>query len=109
MNPTHRKLRRRNEIQRRKSAAGVAAREHLRLERNTDLPARWPLVRSVLLSVYAAPDGRHMAIQADDGGGAVYRCGSERAVRGVIARMLWQSRHAPANSGARVYIARTRG
>jgi len=89
MNPTHRKLRRRNEIQRRKSASGVAERERLRMERNADLPTRWPLVRSLLLSVYAAPDGRHMALQAADGAGTVYRCGSERAVRGALSSMLY--------------------
>lgn len=90
MNPTRRKLRRRNEIQRRKSAAGVAARERLRMERNADLPTRWPLVRSVLLSVYAAPDGRHMALRAADGCGEVHLCGSERATRGALARMIWR-------------------
>jgi hypothetical protein len=90
MNPTHRKLRRRNDIQRRKSAAGVAARERLRMERNADLPTRWPLVRSVLLSVYAAPDGRHVAMRSADGRGEVYVCGSERAARAAVSRMIWR-------------------
>jgi hypothetical protein len=89
MNPTHRKLRRRNDIQRRKSAAGVAARERLRMERNADLPTRWPLVRSVLVCVYAAPDGRHVALRAADGVGEVHVCGSERTTRAAVSRMLY--------------------
>ena len=71
----------------------MAERERLRMERNADLPTRWPLVRSVLLSVYASPDGRHMAIQAADGIGACYRCGTERSVRGAISRLLYAMGH----------------
>jgi hypothetical protein len=87
MSPTYRKRLRERRL--RVSRAGVAARERNMLERNRGVPTDWPLVRSLLVSVYAAPDGRHVALRAADGKGEVIRCGCERAVRGWLARSIY--------------------
>jgi hypothetical protein len=56
MNPTCRRLRRRNEIQKQKSALGVAARERNRLARASDC-GTWRRVFTMILVGHS--DGRH--------------------------------------------------
>jgi len=87
MSPTYRKRRRERMLAR--SRAGVAARERIRAEAQRDAPG-WQHVRTVWLSVYAAPDGRHIELHAASERGQWARCGSERAVRGALAEMLWR-------------------
>lgn len=84
--PNYRKRRRERLLQR--SRLGVQARERKRLERANEFGS-WRRVATVLLVVHAAPDGRHMAINAVHGAGEWMRCGSERAVRAALARALW--------------------
>lgn len=88
--PQRRKARRYRDIQRRKSLSGVAGRERLRRERNASECGAWPLVASRLICVHASPDGRNVAMHAWGCGGAWYRCGTERAVRGALAKLLWR-------------------
>jgi hypothetical protein len=63
-----------------------AAKERKRLAATADCEG-WKRVGTFLLVVHAGPDGRTMALQAH-GCDRWYRCGSERAVRGALARML---------------------
>jgi hypothetical protein len=85
--PTYRKRRRERLL--RASRAGVAARERIRRESCADSGA-WPLVRAVWIAVYAAPDGRHIELHAASERGHWVRCGSERAVRGALATIIWK-------------------
>ena len=85
-------MRRLSDIRKRCSRSGVEARERNRMERNAEECGKWPLVRSVLVCVYAAPDGRHVAFRTADGVGEWHRCGSVRAVQGALGRMLWGMR-----------------
>ena len=73
----------------RKCAAMRAAKDRKRIERNASECTAWPLVASRLLCVHASPDGRTMAIRAYGCASAWYRCGSERAVRGAMARLIF--------------------
>ena len=87
----YRKSRRRIVLEgkRERCAAMRAAKARKRMERAGG--EGWKLVRSVLMlvMVQAGPDGRSMALRACTGAEEWYRCGSERAVRGALARMLW--------------------
>ena len=74
----------------RASLAGVAARKRQRLQAMADQPGEWRLVRSVWIAVYAAPDGRHLELHAASERGHWVRVGSERAVRGALAKLLWR-------------------
>lgn len=85
MSPTL--CKRRRERQLKASRAGVKAREQNRLARLKDCEG-WKRVGTFLVVVHAGPDGRTMALQAH-GCERWERCGSERAVRGALARMLW--------------------
>lgn len=67
-----------------------AAKERKRLDRAKECEG-WKRVGTFLVVVHAGPDGRTMAIQAH-GCDTWTRCGSERAVRGALARMLWERR-----------------
>lgn len=49
----------------------------------------WKTTGTYLIRTCAAPDGRTMAIYCH-GKGTWTRCGSERAVRGALAKMLWR-------------------
>jgi hypothetical protein len=85
MSPTYRKRRRQRLLQR--SRKGVVARERKRMaEAETD--PQWRRVWTGIVTVDAAPDGRHVALRAH-GHREWFRCGSERAVRGALARLLW--------------------
>ena len=77
----------------RASLAGVAARERNRMARNADC-GEWKRVATLILLVNAAPDGRNVAIQAS-GRTDWHRCGSERAVRGALARMIYAGKETP--------------
>ena len=85
MSPTYHKQCRERRL--RSSRAGVQKREENRRERTKDCED-WKRVGTFLLVVHAAPDGRNVASQAHNCA-TWYRCGSERAVRGALARMLW--------------------
>ena len=65
-----------------------AAKERRRLAERFDAPD-WRRVRTLLVAVYAHSDGRHAGLWIN---GAAFRCGSERAVRGALARMMWTER-----------------
>jgi len=84
--PTYRKARRERML--RASRAGVAARERNRLSRASDC-GEWKRVATMVLLVNAAPDGRHVAVKAS-GRNDWHRCGSERAVRGALAGIIWR-------------------
>ena len=71
---------------------GVAARERKRMEPCADQPGGWPLVRTVWLAVYAAPDGRHLELHAASERGQWVRCGSARATVAAMGRILWGMR-----------------
>ena len=73
-------------------AAMRAAKERKRLAAAAEMPA-WRRVGTLLIVVHAAPDGRAVAVQAH-GRRDWFRCGSERAVRGALARMLWRVKDA---------------
>jgi hypothetical protein len=78
------------ERKRQRCAAMRAAKERKRTESCADKHGGWPLVRSVWLAVYAAPDGRHLELHAASERGQWVRCGSVRAVRGALAKLLWR-------------------
>ena len=85
MSPTYRK--RKTLRLHARAMAGVAARERNRIARNSDC-GEWKRVATLVVLVNAAPDGRTVAIQAS-GRGDWHLCGSERAVRGALARMIY--------------------
>lgn len=86
MSPNYWKCKKAKQLQ--NSLAGVRARERKRAADVATLPG-WRRVRTLLLAVWAGPDGRSAAIYCD---GEQFRCGSERAVRGALAKMLWGDR-----------------
>ena len=69
-----------------RSMAGVRARERKRLAETFDGPD-WTRVRTVIVGVYAHRDGRHVGIWLD---GQPWKCGSERFVRGLLAKRLYR-------------------
>ena len=74
----------------RKRARCAAMREAKarKREQQAQTDPGWRRVASLILTVDAAPDGRNIAIYCA-GLREWYRCGSERAVRGALARMIW--------------------
>ena len=91
MNPTRRRMKRRSEIQTAKSRAGVLARERNRMLWAEEC-GEWTRVKTLILVVSAAPDGRNVGLWAAGCGETWQRCGSERAVRGALAKLLWGKR-----------------
>ena len=83
--------RRRNSVLLR-CAAMRAARERKRIA-SVDACDGWRRVCSALIVVHAAPDGKHIALRYSDGHGTWSQCGSERAVRATLARLLWGVRN----------------
>jgi hypothetical protein len=73
----------------RASRAGVDAREQKRMESAAHSDG-WRHVRTVWLEVYAAPDGRQVEMHVASERGEWRRCGSERAVRGALADIIWR-------------------
>ena len=71
---------------------GVAGRERKRLALD---PGNWRRVFSLLVVGHASPDGRTLALQAHSTR-TWHRCGSERAVRGALAKMMWNQNNPPA-------------
>ena len=69
-----------------KSLKGVAARQAKRLAAN---PVEWRRVFALLVVGHASPDGRTLALQAH-GCADWHKCGSERAVRGALAKMMFR-------------------
>jgi hypothetical protein len=69
-----------------RSRKGVAARERKRLGETFDGPD-WSRVRTMIVGVYAHRDGLRVGIWID---GKPWKCGSERAVRGALARVLYR-------------------
>ena len=69
----------------RRAMQGVAAREKLRLERAAEC-GQWTS-RTIILQASFSPDGRFVGLQFANGEWA--RCGSERYVRGQLAKKLW--------------------
>ena len=72
----------------RKCANWRAAKERKRLAESFDGP-EWMRVRTMIVGVYAHQDGRHLGVWID---GKPWKCGSERAVRGKLARMMYGER-----------------
>lgn len=66
-----------------------AAKERKRIATAAECEG-WKRVGMFLVVVHAAPDGKSVALQAH-GCETWERCGSERAVRGALARMLWKT------------------
>ncbi len=62
-----------------------AAKERKRLAETFDGP-EWTRRRTLIVGVWAHGDGRHVGIWID---GKPWKCGSERAVRGMLARVLY--------------------
>lgn len=85
MSPNYLKCKREKQLA--KSRAGVMARERNRSAMAATDPG-WRRVATMMLIVEAAPDGRHVAIHAH-GQRDWHRCGSDRAVRVALAKMLW--------------------
>lgn len=83
-----RRLQNRRESCSRRGKIGNAVKRAALRERLDRGP--WQRVGTYLLAVEAAPDGRHMAIEVHGGDCQRYLCGSERAVRGALARLLWR-------------------
>lgn len=69
-----------------KCAAMRAAKDRKRME---SASGEWKLVRTLWLAIYAAPDGRNMELHVASERGQWRRCGSERSVRGALAKLLW--------------------
>ena len=84
------KLRGRKEWSRKAHAAKARRRE----VSMADAPG-WRRVLTMVLTVEAAPDGKHVEIHAHGRDGRWVRCGSERAVRAALARLLWDGRGTP--------------
>lgn len=72
-----------------KCAAMRAAKERKR-QAQLEKCGQWERVATVMLIIHAAPDGRSIALRACGGRGEWMRCGTERAVRGALARVMWQ-------------------
>ena len=85
---------RKRERQLKKSLAGVAARERKRLEENFEGPD-WVRVRTMLVGVWAHRDGRQVGLWID---GKPWKYGSERTIRGALAKMLYAARTGPRNN-----------
>jgi hypothetical protein len=81
------------EAKRARCAAMRAAKARKCADSMRDAPG-WHIVRTVWLCVYAAPDGRHIELHVASERGEWRRCGSERAVRGLVAEVLWGMRNA---------------
>jgi hypothetical protein len=73
------------------SRAGVEAKARKRMERAAFAGA-WPRVFTFLVVGHAAPDGKTLALAATGGTGEWRWCGSERAVRAALARVMWRKR-----------------
>lgn len=95
MSPSYYRRRREKLIER--ARLGVTARERRRLERGRECEG-WRRVRTALIVVHAAPDGRSVGVQVF-GHATWERCGSERAVRGALARLLWGEREGKGGRG----------
>ena len=78
--------RRRYERKAARCAAMRAAKARKREQQAVTDPG-WRRVASMIVTVDAAPDGRTVAIYCA-GLREWFRCGSERAVRGALARMI---------------------
>ena len=63
------------------------AKERKRQEHVAEIPAKWPLVRTLLVRVWAAPGDRHCALHMSDG---IEVCGTARAVTATLGRELWR-------------------
>ena len=86
MNPIRRRAKRRNDLQRAKSAKGVEARRRMR-EAQARKDPRWQITGTYVIQTSAAPDGVHMAIYAHHLRKWTY-CGTHRAVIAALARLL---------------------
>lgn len=84
--PNYRKCR--ADRQKRKSMAGVAAREKKRLAAAAEC-GTWTTRRCEFEASFS-PCGRYVGLRAING--QWHRCGSERAVRGALATALWNMR-----------------
>lgn len=87
MSPTY--YQRRKAKLRASAMAGVRARERKR-QASFDYAPCWHQVGVIVLTVYAGPDGRTVEIHAHGPTGKWARCGSERSVRGALAKLIWR-------------------
>ena len=84
---------RRKQRQLRKSMAGVAKRAKLRIERAKEC-GEWTR-RTITMEASFSPDGMFISLRfADD---SWSRSGSERYVRGQLARKLWSMKQTEGN------------
>lgn len=91
----------------RRCAAMRAAKARKRQAAHAGESGKWPLVRSVLLRLYASPDGRSLELRYADGEREWLRVGSERALRGKLARVLWRAKSACAGNASALHCTPT--
>ena len=80
----------RKHLERRKawSRNAHAAKARKRAESMADAPG-WTCTGTYMLRTFASPDGRTMELHLYGGKREWCRCGSERAVRGALAQMIY--------------------
>jgi len=66
-----------------------AAKARKRELSTADAPG-WVCTGTYIIRTFAAPDHRTMELHVFGGRDQLYRCGSERAVRGALSRLLWR-------------------
>ena len=84
MSPNYWKRKREKQLA--KSLAGVRARESKRLAETFE-GADWVRVRTLIVGVWAHQDGRHVGLWID---GKPWVVGSERAMRGKLAKVMYR-------------------
>ena len=90
-NPKARRMRRNRDLQRKRSLAGVAARERNRLARAQECEA-WETVGHFCLTVTASADNLAMGLQVWGPSGLWTRTGTHRACVAALARMIEEAR-----------------
>ena len=90
-NPKARRMRRNRDLQRKRSLAGVAARERNRLARAQECET-WETVGHFCLTVTANNKERAMGLQAWGPSGLWTRVGTHRACVAALARMIGEAR-----------------
>jgi len=95
-NPKARRMRRNRDLQRKRSLAGVAARERNRLARAQECAA-WVPIGHFVVSVTASTTERAMGLQVWGPDGRWTRVGTHRACVASLARMIEEARERAMN------------
>ena len=67
-----------------------AAKERKRLELGNDIGS-WTTLKTLIVGMSVSPDGRHVAMTIN---GRHYICGTERAMRAKLAKVMYKTRGA---------------